>query len=222
MASNGLDPGAHIIYLGNRNFDPEFSLETDLGASARFSNFSAELSLFNNHIQHYIYLTMLADNNGNPVTDAQGNKTYQYQQAAAQLYGMEAGFSLHPVKLRGFSFDNNLSVVYGFNKSEIYEGITPKVEIEWAAKQNRFLGLNHTETPTPGYALLHIGVTADIRYYKSRPMILYIQVMNLLDKVYQSNLSRLKYFEYYNQSPNGYSGMYNMGRNICVKLVLPF
>ena len=255
MASNGLDPGAHIIYLGNRNFDPEFSLETDLGASARFSNFSAELSLFNNHIQHYIYLTMLADNNGNPITDAQGNKTYQYQQAAAQLYGMEAGFSLNPVKLRGFSFDNNLSVVYGFNKNEIYEGkgeqgaylplipplkiwssitqkittaskwftsITPKVEVEWAAKQNRFLGLNHTETPTPGYALLHIGLTADIRYYKSRSMQLYIQVMNLLDKVYQSNLSRLKYFEYYNQSPNGHSGMYNMGRNICVKLVLPF
>ncbi|WP_423275042.1 TonB-dependent receptor, partial [Escherichia coli] len=106
--------------------------------------------------------------------------------------------------------------------SKWFTSITPKVEVEWAAKQNRFLGLNHTETPTPGYALLHIGLTADIRYYKSRSMQLYIQVMNLLDKVYQSNLSRLKYFEYYNQSPNGHSGMYNMGRNICVKLVLPF
>lgn len=30
MASNGLDPGAHIIYLGNRNFVPEFSLQEDL------------------------------------------------------------------------------------------------------------------------------------------------------------------------------------------------
>lgn len=255
MASNGLDPGAHIIYLGNRNFEPEFSLETDLGASARFSDFSAELSLFNNHIQDYIYLTMLADNNGDPITDAQGNKSYQYQQASAQLYGLEAALSFHPIKLRGFSFDNSLSVVYGFNKSEIYEGkgeqgaylplmpplkiwssiaqkitiasglgtsFTPKIEMEFAARQNRFLGLNQTETPTPGYALLHIGLMADIRCFNNRSLQLYLQINNLLDKTYQSNLSRLKYFEYYNQSPNGYQGMYNMGRNICLKIVLPF
>jgi iron complex outermembrane receptor protein len=49
-----------------------------------------------------------------------------------------------------------------------------------------------------------------------------IQVNNLLDENYQSNLSRLKYFEYYTQSPNGRYGMYGMGRNICVKLILPF
>jgi iron complex outermembrane receptor protein len=255
MASNGLDPGAHIIYLGNRNFDPEFSLETDIGASARFNDFSADLSVFNNHIQNYIHLTMLADNNGNPLTDAQGNRSYQYQQASAQLYGMEAVLSIHPAKIKGFSFNNTLSVLYGFNKNTAYKGkgvqgeylplipplkigssmtqkiettsklltsITPNIEIEFTAKQNQFLGVNNMETATPGYTLLHAGLIAEIRYAKKQTLQFQLQVNNLLDKVYQSHLSRLKYFEYYRQAPNGHQGIYNMGRNISLKMIMPF
>jgi len=255
MGSNGLDPGAHIIYLGNRNFNPEFSLQEDIGASARFKNVSADVSVFNNNIQNYIYLTMLVDANGNPITDAQGNKTYQYQQASAQLYGAEVWFSIHPEKWSGFSFDNSIAVVYGFNRKTIYknEGIsgeylplipplkwlssvsnkfqpntkclaslTPKIELEFSATQNRYLGLNNTETPTPAYALFNCGISAEIKYSKTQTLQLQFQVNNLFDKAYQSNLSRLKYFEYYSQSPNGHFGMYNMGRNICLKIILPF
>ena len=31
IGSNGLDPGAHIIYLGNRSFRPEFNWQQDVG-----------------------------------------------------------------------------------------------------------------------------------------------------------------------------------------------
>ncbi len=48
------------------------------------------------------------------------------------------------------------------------------------------------------------------------------QVNNLFDLAYQSNLNRLKYFEYYNESPNNKSGIYNMGRNIGFKAIVPF
>ena len=48
------------------------------------------------------------------------------------------------------------------------------------------------------------------------------QVNNAFDKAYQSNLSRLKYFEYYSSSTSGHYGMFNMGRNICLKAILPF
>ncbi len=120
FASNGLDPGAHIIYLGNRSFVPEFSLQEGIGADIGLKDFSVSTSIFHNHIQHYIYLAQLSDVNGYPLTDAQGNKTYQYQQASAQLYGAEAGFNLHPAFIKGFSFDNTFSVIYGFNKKQIY------------------------------------------------------------------------------------------------------
>jgi len=254
IASNGLDPGAHIIYLGNRNFDPEFSLQEDIGITAHYSNFSGSLSVFNNHVTNYIYLSLLVDADNNPIRDTQGNKTYQYKQSSAQLYGTEATFSLHPEKIKGFRWDNSLALVYGFNRKSEYKNdkqngeylplippvkfvtdvsqkmtvrskyitsLTARMETELTAAQNRYLGINNTETRTPGYAVLNVGVSADIPYCRSNTAQLQVQVNNLLNEVYQSNLSRLKYFEYYSQTPNGRSGIYNMGRNICMKLVLP-
>jgi hypothetical protein len=31
-----------------------------------------------------------------------------------------------------------------------------------------------------------------------------------------------EYFGYYNQSPNGHYGIYDMGKNLVVKLIVPF
>ncbi|MBG9377615.1 TonB-dependent receptor [Panacibacter sp. DH6] len=255
MASNGLDPGAHIIYLGNRNFKPEFSLQEDVGLNFNSTNLSAELSVFNNHIKNYIYLSLLADENGNAITDAQGNKTYQYRQSSAWLYGAEFFASFHPRYIKGFVFDNSLSVVYGINTDEAVKGkgiqgaylplmpplkwqstimqkietghalittVSVKAELEYVATQNRYLGLNNTETKTPGYTLLNAGLHTTIQYSKAKSLQLYLIANNLLNNTYQSHLSRLKYFEYYTASPAGTFGMYNMGRNVCIKLVLPF
>jgi len=253
IASNGLDPGAHIIYLGNRNFVPEISWQQDIGIDHRSDNWDLTVSIFNNQLQHYIYLSQLADAAGNPITDAQGNKTFQYEQAAAHLYGLEAAVTIHPENLRGFNFDNTLALVYGVNKKSAYAhagirgeylpfipplrwtgnieqmirlsetlSLTAKAGFEFNAAQHRYLALYNTETPTPSYTLVHAGASADIRL-SSRLIIQWqIQVDNLLDKAYQSNLSRLKYFEYYGQSPNGHLGIYNMGRSINTRIMVPF
>ncbi|HZG25188.1 MAG TPA: TonB-dependent receptor, partial [Chitinophagaceae bacterium] len=255
FASNGLDPGAHIVYLGNRNFVPEFSLQEDIGAELHYDQFSASAGIFNNHIQNYIYLAQVTDANGNSITDAQGNKTYQYQQSSAQLYGMEASFNLHPALLQGFSFATSSSVVYGYNRKDLYNGkgvegeylplvpplrilssisqilkmkssvvdvVNLKAEADYNAAQNRYLALNNTETATPGYVLFNISANTELNFFKNVPLQFQFQVNNLLDKAYQSNLSRLKYFEYYTQSPNGRFGIYNMGRNFCLKLITSF
>ncbi len=255
FASNGLDPGAHIIYLGNRNFVPEFSFQQDIGFDIQYKNFSATTSVFNNNIEHYIYLSQLTDANGNAVLDAQGNKTFQYQQAKAQLYGLEAAFSLHPTSIKGFSFDNSFSLIYACNKSSDFKGkgvdgeylplIPPakllssvneefktkskmfssvklKAETEYSAPQNRYLALNNTETATPAFILFNFSINSQINYSKTNAIQFQVQVNNVFDKAYQSNLSRLKYFEYFESSPNGHSGMYSMGRNICLKTIVPF
>lgn len=255
FASNGLDPGAHIVYLGNRKFIPEFSLQEDLGIDFYEKSISASASVFNNNIENYIYLAQLTDERGLPIADPQGNKTYQYQQAAAQLYGLEATFNLHPANWKGFTFNNAWSVIYGFNRKKEYKGngingsylplIPPfkwlshihrhldtkskfvngmdiKFEMEYNAPQNRYLALDHTETATPGYVLFNAGINTNFRYGREKGFTVQLQVNNLLDRDYQSNLSRLKYFEYYDRSPDGHLGIYNMGRNICIKLIMPF
>ncbi len=253
--SNGLDPGAHIIYLGNRDFKPEFSLQEDAGVLLSYRDVSGSVSIFNNNIQDYIYLTLLADAGGNAIVDAQGNKTYQYEQASARLYGAEASLSIHPEAWPGFSFDNSYSSVYGFNTKHAYkeEGtkgqylplippmrltsnisqkatfkngllstITPKAGLEYNGAQNRYLGLNNTETATPAYTLLDATISVGIRYSKSYTLTLEAGVNNILDKAYQSAVSRLKYFEYYSPPPNGNTGIYSVGRNFYLKLLLPF
>ncbi|ADB40540.1 TonB-dependent receptor [Spirosoma linguale] len=256
IASNGLDPGARIVYIGNRDFKSEFSLQQDIGLTATFPDINFGVSVFNNFIQNYISLTQLVDAQGEPVVIVPGNKTYQYQQSSAQLYGLETQLSLHPTTWRGFSFDNSLAVVYGYNRGSRFTDagvngeylpfipplrvttgisqalplkrswlseLTLKADVEHNARQDRFLGLNDTETATAGFTLVNAGADAQLHVGKDKPALHVIfQVNNLFDVAYQSNLSRLKYFEYFTQSPNGHLGMYGMGRNICLKLVVPF
>ncbi len=48
IASNGLDPGAHIYYMGNLHFVSEFSLQEDIGISGEFQGLSFGFNAFNN------------------------------------------------------------------------------------------------------------------------------------------------------------------------------
>ncbi|RAJ26162.1 TonB-dependent receptor [Pedobacter cryoconitis] len=255
FASNGLDPGAHIIYLGNRDFKPEFSLQEDIGADITLKDFSMSFSVFNNNIQNYIYLSQLLDAAGNPVISAQGDRTYQYQQSSAQLYGFEATFNLHPEAWKGFSFDNSFAVIHGFNRKAIFKDkktdgeylpLIPPVRLltsisqdlklnsklvpamnfraegEFNGAQNRYLALNDTETATSSYLLFNVAAGATINYSKKHTLQVQAQVSNLFNETYQSNLSRLKYFEYNEQSSNGYRGIQGMGRNIGLKIICSF
>lgn len=255
LASNGLDPGAHIRYMGNHHFLPEFSLQQDLGLSLRYPSFSTDLSLFNNNISNYIFLHLLLDPDGVPLTDAQGNKTYGYSAAQAHLYGFECWTSWHPPALHGFRVDNSLSLLYGFNNDPAYRGqgidgaylplmpplgmrtllsrsfsysghrclgFTPSAELEYCARQGRYLALYNTESATSSYMLVNCSITATFRQRNATPLELTLSANNIFNTAYQSHLNRLKYFEYYTQSTSGHYGIYNMGRNIVVKATMPF
>jgi iron complex outermembrane receptor protein len=85
IGSNGLDPGAHIVYLGDRGFNPEFSLQEDLGIISYLKDVDLIAEFFNNQIDNYIYQAKLTDADGNPVVIVPGNSTYQYQQRSARF-----------------------------------------------------------------------------------------------------------------------------------------
>ncbi|WP_460503638.1 TonB-dependent receptor plug domain-containing protein, partial [Hymenobacter agri] len=99
IGSNGLDPGAHIVYLGNRDFRPEFSWQQDVGALWHQPTLDVSVEIFHNYVQNFIYQARLQDAAGQPVVVVPGNATYQFQQAAARLYGLEASLSWRPAAL---------------------------------------------------------------------------------------------------------------------------
>ncbi|MFC3563672.1 TonB-dependent receptor [Pedobacter jamesrossensis] len=257
IGSNGLDPGAHIVYLGNRTFKPEFNLQEDIGIIAYLKDADISMEFFNNNIQNYIYQSRLTDANGNPVVIVPGNLTYQYQQSKARLYGAEFSVNLHPSQLKWLTFNNSLAYVVGLNKNEElvnqhgraakYLPFIPPLQIRSEIKltaqntkgtfdkpyikfdaaifadQNKFYALDDTESFTAGYALFNAGLGSTLKSKAGKAILdVFIQCDNVFNTAYQSNLNRLKYFEYYNSSPNGRMGIYNMGRNLSFKIIAPF
>jgi iron complex outermembrane receptor protein len=89
--------------------------------------------------------------------------------------------------------------------------------------QNRFFKAYGTETYTAGYNLLSAGIGGNIVNAKGNKVLeLFIEGTNLANVNYQSNMSRLKYFDNATVPPGVQPGIFNMGRNISFKVVIPF
>lgn len=102
------------------------------------------------------------------------------------------------------------------------EHIFIKVGAQYYAAQNRAFLFNGTETKTPGYVLLDAGLGADVKSNKGKQLFNFgIYVTNLANTNYQSNMSRLKYFDNYPINGTGKSGIFNMGRNWSFKVCIP-
>jgi iron complex outermembrane receptor protein len=103
------------------------------------------------------------------------------------------------------------------------EHIFIKVGLQYYAAQNRAFLFNNTETKTASYTLLDAGMGAEVKNKKDRTLFtIGVYVTNITNAAYQSNMSRLKYFDNYPVNGTGRSGIYNMGRNWSVKLNIPF
>jgi iron complex outermembrane receptor protein len=110
-----------------------------------------------------------------------------------------------------------------------FSSLYAKIGMEYYAKQDRVYLAYNTETVTPGYTLFNAGIGGDITNSAGKVLFsLNILGDNITDVAYQSHLSRLKYMDFYLKagSPVTLSGpgtgIYNMGRNISFKLIVPF
>jgi iron complex outermembrane receptor protein len=90
-------------------------------------------------------------------------------------------------------------------------------------EQNRYFAAYGTETYTAGYNLLSAGIGANIVNTAGNTLFkVFIEGTNLANVNYQSNMSRLKYFDNPTVPPGVQPGIFNMGRNISFKVVVPF
>ena len=254
LGSNGVHEGSIRYELGNQQLKAEYSLQADLGVDFTSRYVSAQLALFANRIDNYIFTHRLAEE------IEEGYLTYAYTQGDARLLGFEVGVDFHPV--HSVHFSNTFSYVDAqlmhADADTKYLPFTPapkwSSELKWELshhshptvghhhttdaahrsllnnlyvavgldcylKQTHIYRADATETETPGYALLSLSAGTDIQLHGNKIAELYVTADNLLDKAYQNHLSRLKYADL--NTVTGRSGVYNMGRNITFKVVVP-
>ena len=254
LASNGVHEGSIRYELGNQQLKAEYSLQADLGLDFTSRYVSAQLALFANRIDNYIFTHRL------PEEIEEGYLTYAYTQGDARLLGFEAGADFHPVHSVHFSntfsfvdaqqmhassdtkylpftpaprwtselkwelFHHSHSTVnHHHNSNSIHRSLLNNLYIaaglECYLKQSHIYSADDTETTTPGYALLSLSAGTDINVNGKKIAEFYITADNLLNKAYQSHLNRLKYADV--NSVTGRRGVFNMGRNVTFKVVIP-
>ena len=259
LASNGVHEGSLRYEVGNQQLKAEYSLQADLGLDFISRYVSAQLALFANRIDNYIFTHRI------PEEIEKGYLTYAYIQGDARLLGFEAGVDLHSI--HSIHFSNTFSYVDAqllhADADTKYLPFTPapkwSSELKWELfhhthstvsthamhefrhahpksgvalnnlyiaagldcymKQSHIYRADDTETETPGYALLSLSAGTDILWHSKKLAEVYVTADNLLDKAYQNHLSRLKYAD--ENVVTGRQGVYNMGRNITFKVVVP-
>jgi len=254
LASNGVHEGSVRYEVGDRRLKAEYSLQADLGLDFTSRYFSAQLALFANRIDNYIFTRRTAD-----VIDPE-HPTYAYTQGDARLLGFEAGADFHPI--HSVHFSNTFSMVdarllhqpsdtkylpftpapkwtselmwelfhhshgtLGHRHTEdvahrtLLNNLYLAVSLDCYLRQTHVYSADDTETVTPGYALLNLSAGTDVQIRGKKVAELYVTADNLLNKAYQNHLSRLKYTDV--NTVTGRRGVYNMGRNVTFKVVVP-
>ena len=230
LGSNGEHEGTLRYEIGNKDLKAEGSWQFDLGFDYSSEPFSAKLALFANRISHFIFL----EKTGQVIND---HNAFSYRQHDARLLGFEATVIVHPLQFlhyeNSFSYvdaqqlhatgDNRylpftpaprwLSTLHYdiLNTGRIFRNMFAELEMDCNLRQCHVCTANHSETETPSYTLWNISAGADIQSKKGKLLNVNITAQNLFNRAYVNHLNRLKE-----------GGIYNMGRNIVMKISLPF
>ncbi|MBI5323913.1 MAG: TonB-dependent receptor [Ignavibacteriae bacterium] len=177
---------------------------------------------------------------------------YHFVQGNSFLFGGELNIDIHPHPLDWLHFENSFSIVkanqsgkpdsikylplipaprllsqlrisnfqFSIENFQIKEGFA-FIEGDYHFAQNEFFKAYNTETATLDYLIFNAGIGGTIANQSGKKIIkIFITLNNILDKSYQDHLSRLKYAEL--NIVTGRNGVFNMGRNLSVKVNYEF
>ncbi|HEV8082999.1 MAG TPA: TonB-dependent receptor, partial [Chitinophagaceae bacterium] len=121
--SNGIHDGTPFYEIGDPNLKPESSLQIDATLGFNTKDISAELTLFDNNINNYIFPVKLesvlgGDSIRTDVAAASDGPTFKYISGDAVLSGGELTLNIHPQKAAWFHFDNTLSILRAIQKRQ--------------------------------------------------------------------------------------------------------
>jgi iron complex outermembrane recepter protein len=248
LASNGRHEGTFRYEIGTQNLKSEISHQFDVAYFLNSEHLTFEITPFANFISNYIYTEKLKDLLGNDIIPDPSDPApaYKFVQGNATLLGSEFYLDIHPHPLDWLHIENAFSFVQATQSkqpdSSKYLPFIPapkyrlelkaqfnaigkslsniyfKIAIDHFFKQDKIFSAFGTETKTPSYTLLSAGIGTNVIAFKKKDfMSLFISAENLSNIAYQSHLSRLKYAP--DNLATGRTGIFNMGRNISLKLI---
>ena len=168
LFANGPHAGTQAFEIGNPDFVKEVSNGVEASLRASRPGFSFSVAAYYNWFSDYVYEAAT----GAVIDDL---PVFQFAQADARYYGIEAEFSARIATLGGLAL--NIDGVGDYTRATITGvGFAPRIpplrllggiegksdsfelraEVEWTAKQDRLAAF---ETPTPGFTLVNASAT---------------------------------------------------------------
>jgi len=188
---------------GNPNLKKETSYNIDLGYKLNSEKMTAEINLFHNWINDYIF----RERTGALVA---GDPEVIYQQSAATFMGYEAQFIFHAWK--NSSQDVDITLFSDYTRAQLNnEGDVPRIPpLRWGfqldhrygnwssnlrltrAEKQEYSGVN--EASTSGYTLLNLNTHYHIDNFHNTDLVVYVKGNNLLNEKIRNSASFLRNF----------------------------
>lgn len=212
LYSNDVHHGTATFEIGDLNLQPERSISMDVTLKHASDATRAEISIYNNLINRYIFLYP----DRHPTLTVRGAfPTYRYAQANAALRGLEAmiewrvsdlfKFNVTGSLLRGTSRDtgqpligmpaDRLRVLTHFDLGSVSALANTYVELaaSLVRKQTHVQPGQDYASPPTGYGLLDFGAGGELPFGR-QPIAIDFTIQNLLNASYRDYLSRFRYF----------------------------
>ena len=220
---NGLEEGSLRYKIGNRNLRPEESFSLEAGSRFSLSHVSGNVSVFYNHINHYIY--MAATGQVDTTTSAE---KFEHRQANVNIWGSELDVRYH--MLSALFISAGMDLIWGKNMDthtwlplfpphRIILGIEYRPHLFSFLKNPRIcvdakIYFDQTtvdihEDSTPGYTLFDLMIGFDLMLNQN-PIYVDMIISNIFNKSYRDHLSLYKKYAL------------NPGIDAALKISIPF
>jgi len=219
LFSNGVHDATHSFELGDPNLKTETSYNLDLGYRFKAKWVSAELNLFQNWVNDYIYQQQTGgvfnDDLGEFQTQCSSPgacfPVVQSQQADATFKGFE-GKAKFPLMENRYGIVD-LTLFSDFTRGEFVDGgdvprMPPlrygfQLDYAYGSHWSSFLRLTRGEkqdhpgandSQTNGYVLLNLGVQYEVEAFQDAKLLVFAMGNNLLDDNIRNSTSYLRNF----------------------------
>jgi iron complex outermembrane recepter protein len=251
LTSNGLNIGSNAVQLGNIKLKPEQGYQLDFAYGCNGRDVSFEIDGFYNHINHFIFADRTDSvSQGYPVYEYVSSNTaiitgvsgyFNIHPADTKWLEIDNGLTYIYTWLPNSTDSTNhlpwtpaphLTTEVKFKLNDRSRSVLRGTYVEvgqakyWA--QNDIYSALYTEVPSAAYTLFNAGMGTNFVNPRTGRVVcsLYVKCTNLTNIAYADHLNLAQYFLAHNGNivtvTQQNQGVYNMGRDVSVKVVFPF